>query len=536
MISLTPEQKLGPYRLLERIATGGMAEVWRAVKEDRGQAIPCALKLIAPEHAADRRFEAMFREESRLAVDLKHPNLILARSRGVADNHLYLEMEFVEGKDLAQLLSQSRRPLAPVHALYVCGELLKALRFLHTSAETGFPQPIIHRDISPQNVLLSYDGAVKLADLGIAKDLGSPNKTETGLLKGKLRYMSPEHLRGGDLDARSDLFMLGATVFEALTGKPCFEAAEPRNKPLSLRKLNASIPAEVERWLVKLLAVDPADRYKSAAEALRELEKLKLYILRNPNVLGQYVRNWFERGGTEAYFVAPELKAPATPGSALGTRALLLVAAGAALLILFVGLALRHCGRVTPLPPLSDMALARDLGFRDLAGPGPVDGSLPDMTTSRPRPVPPPIKVTPGPHPPPTPKPKPKPKDRYVPIEEWPPEIAKQIESQTKQKPSSYDAVASLIKIAEEHLQVPTPQWGPRKKRNAPALRMFPPRSVTCRLLKPALVVLSEEHKHWNKPINTLIPKIQTLIPKLRAQLAPEDQQKEGSPDGIRCE
>ena len=215
-----PEELFGKYELVARIATGGMAEIFRAVSSSIGgfQKV-VALKRILPHLSTDAEFVSLFIAEAKLAVALTHSNIVQVLDFGKVEQSHYIAMEFVEGKDLTQILikqSRARKQVPVEAAVYMLAETARALEYAHARKDRdGTPLGIVHRDVSPHNILVSYDGEVKLTDFGIAKAA-----THTSIfykVKGKIGYMSPEQAKGDPLDHRSDLYSLAVCLYELLT-------------------------------------------------------------------------------------------------------------------------------------------------------------------------------------------------------------------------------------------------------------------------------------------------------------------------------
>ncbi len=213
----------GPYQLLERLGQGGMAEVFRAKAFGAsGFETTVVVKRLLPERAGDPHYEKMFIEEARLHARLHHRNLVQAHELGVVEGAYYVRLEWVDGADLGTLLAG--RAMEGALALLVGEELALALDYVHRAAdEAGRPLGLVHRDVSPSNVLLSKEGEVKLADFGIAKATLLREQTRSGVRKGKYAYMSPEQVRGAALSAASDQYALAVTLAELLTGERPFD-------------------------------------------------------------------------------------------------------------------------------------------------------------------------------------------------------------------------------------------------------------------------------------------------------------------------
>ncbi len=278
---------LGPYELGERLGLGGMAEVFVAFRGGpHGFAKKVALKRILPELAQDSRFVAMFCDEARISAPLCHPNIVQVIDFGESQGELFMAMEFVEGVSLAKLLRyvSGRRERFPLGAaLFIAHEVLSGLAFAHDACdENGNPLSIVHRDVSPGNVLIGRAGDVKLADFGIVRSAYVDRRTYPGELKGKVGYMSPEQVMGVEVDPRSDLFTVGIVLSEMLIARPLFSGQNEFDiltkiyeADLSaLDKYGADLPPPLRDVLRQALAKAPADRFSSAqefADALRRL-------------------------------------------------------------------------------------------------------------------------------------------------------------------------------------------------------------------------------------------------------------------------
>ncbi|MCA9538092.1 MAG: protein kinase [Myxococcales bacterium] len=276
----------GKYILLERISVGGMAEVFKAKAFGvEGFARCVAIKRILPHLAEDPRFVEMFINEARVAVQLNHANIAQVYELGRHENDHYIAMEYISGKDLLSLHQYARRTgdrLPVPLAVYVAAKVSEGLGYAHRkTGPDGQPLGIIHRDISPQNVLLSYEGAIKLIDFGIAKARIHSHQTQAGVLKGKFGYMSPEQITGKAVDQRSDIFALGTVVHEMLTGERLFFGD---NDFLTLEKVRAAqveppsrynpdVPPVLDEIILRALARDPGARYQSASQLADDLAR-----------------------------------------------------------------------------------------------------------------------------------------------------------------------------------------------------------------------------------------------------------------------
>ncbi len=276
---------IGGYEILDRIASGGMAEIFLArTKGYGGFEKRLVVKRLHDEYAEDPAFVRMLVDEARITAQLQHANIVQVTDLGMDGPHVYLAMELVDGRDLYQVLRElhSRELLMPLEAAcHVVAETCFGLHFAHTRRDphTGEPLRIIHRDVSPQNVLLSWHGDVKLGDFGIVKATVRATQTQVGVIKGKFYYMSPEQSRGLDLDHRSDIFSAGIVLYEALTSSPLYDDTDEaalmdrvRNgRVRSPREVRPEIPEALEAICMKALAPRREDRYGSAMELARAL-------------------------------------------------------------------------------------------------------------------------------------------------------------------------------------------------------------------------------------------------------------------------
>jgi serine/threonine protein kinase len=241
----------------------------------RGSAKPVAIKRLHAQFAKDPQFAAMFFDEARLAVHIRHPNVVELLDFVAVDGELFLVLEYVEGVSLAHLLRGAPGPMAPALAARVAVDLLEGLSAAHAACnEKGERLDIVHRDVSPQNVLVGADGRARVLDFGVAKAAGRLQTTRDGQLKGKMAYMAPEQLTGGQVDARTDLYSAGVVLWEALTGRPLFVGD---NDGMVLARVLAggaqppsrvvpSIPHELDDVVMRALEGESADRFASARE------------------------------------------------------------------------------------------------------------------------------------------------------------------------------------------------------------------------------------------------------------------------------
>jgi len=300
--SLRPGQKLGRYTLLLPVAQGGMARVWAARQVGtRGFQKVVAIKTIMPALAADAEFERMFLDEARIAAAVHHPNVCEIHDLGEAGNVLFLAMEWVDGVSLLTLFkARPRTPLEDAVAVRIIADACAGLHAAHELRdEHGLPLGVVHRDVSPHNVLVSINGQVKVADFGVAKAMGLEHApTMAGQLKGKVAYMSPEQAIGETtVDRRSDIFSLGAVLYEALTGHRAWAGANDvarlqnllAGNIISPRQVRPDIPKELESILAYALAVHPGRRYQNAEQMRMALEQF--LVSRNMMVSASNIAN-----------------------------------------------------------------------------------------------------------------------------------------------------------------------------------------------------------------------------------------------------
>ena len=276
----------GFYYLTKKIATGGMAELFRARRKVglEGFEKILAIKRILPHLSNNRDFVAMFADEAKIAAQLSHQNIVQIFDFGRLDETYFIAMEFVLGSNLRGIMEKTAQldtRLSVNDCIFIITKAAIGLDYAHRKRNLqNHPLNIIHRDISPQNILVSYEGEVKLTDFGIAKAALTTSITKTGVLKGKVSYMSPEQARGEGIDRRSDIFSLGAVFYELLTYRKLFEGEselqilerlkDPHIEPPS--RLNPDIPMELDRIVLKALATRPQDRYHSAEEMFTQCE------------------------------------------------------------------------------------------------------------------------------------------------------------------------------------------------------------------------------------------------------------------------
>ncbi len=280
-------QAVGQYYMLEKVAQGGMAEIFRGLAYDVhgiSQKTVCIKKILS-HLSADRDFIGSIIDEAKIAVKLVHGNIAQTYDLGKVGDDYYMVMEFVDGATLSQInkrcLAQDKR--IPVEFVaYFISEVASGLDYMHRRTdETGSPIHIVHRDISPQNIMVSYSGTVKIIDFGIAKAAFKAGHTDSGMLKGKFAYMSPEQAYGDALDHRSDIFSLGVILHELLTGKRLFKATDSRQTIRNVRRTHVDppsliipeLPEELDRITLRALAKDRRHRYPFASEMRDDLVK-----------------------------------------------------------------------------------------------------------------------------------------------------------------------------------------------------------------------------------------------------------------------
>ena len=285
MSALKKPVQFGKYYLLERINVGGMAEVFKAKTFGvEGFERLLAVKRILPNIAEDEEFITMFIDEAKIAVQLQHANIAQIFDLGKVDDSYFIALEYLHGRDLRSIFDRMRNKgeaLPIAMACYVTMQVCEGLDYAHNKRDAqGRELNLVHRDISPQNVLIGYEGECKLIDFGIAKAAGKASKTQAGILKGKFGYMSPEQVRGLPIDKRSDIFAVGIVLYELLTGERLFIGESDFSTLEKVRNVeitppssyNKKIPAELERVVLKALARDPDDRYANAIDLHDDLQ------------------------------------------------------------------------------------------------------------------------------------------------------------------------------------------------------------------------------------------------------------------------
>jgi len=278
--------RIGPYLLQSKVARGGMAELFLAnyIRRD-GFRRKVAVKRILPHLAENRNFIKMFTREARLAALLQHPNIVQIFDYGKIENAYFIAMEYIDGKNLGEILYTLSQGLPVDHSVFIISEICKGLDYSHTKQDdtTGDPLHIVHRDISPQNLLISYQGEVKVSDYGISKAKSEPSLTQAGVIKGKLSYLSPEQALGEPVDHRADIYALGLVFYEMLSGRKAYEfssdieaiRAIPKMEMEPLIDATPQIPERLKRILLRCLEKKKDSRYQSASALYGDLVAFK---------------------------------------------------------------------------------------------------------------------------------------------------------------------------------------------------------------------------------------------------------------------
>jgi len=293
------------YEILRPLGQGGMAEVLLAKQRGvEGIDKLVVIKRILPHYASDESFVAMFLDEARVAADLVHPHVASVHEVGEHDGSYYMVLEYLQGRDLRRLqrrLEGAARPIPPGHVVRIGMDVAQGLHYAHSKKGIdGKPLNIVHRDVSPQNVVVTFDGPAKLVDFGIAKASSQQERTETGIIKGKYTYMSPEQARGLLIDGRSDQFSLGVILWELLVGKRLFKrdndvavvsaiVDEDITAPADL----VDIPAALNDVVMKMLAKAPDDRFATMRDVTLALEDASSSLSVSHTRLGTYLEELF---------------------------------------------------------------------------------------------------------------------------------------------------------------------------------------------------------------------------------------------------
>ena len=280
------EQQYGKYLLLDRIAVGGMAEIFLARQMGpEGFEKTVVLKRIRPHLGDKRSFVRMFLNEAKLAAQLNHPNIIHIHDLGKVGDSYFIAMEYLFGRDMRRVLPKCEQQGIAFPIVYACkiaSQVLEGLYYAHQKTDLqGRPLGIVHRDVTPENIFVSFDGGVKILDFGIAKAANQVEMTRAGEIKGKLSYMSPEQCMGKPLDNRSDIFSLGVVLYEWVSGFKLFtgESDVAVLKSITDGRIykpsyfKGDVPEPIEQILMRALEKDPAQRYQTAWEMQYDLDK-----------------------------------------------------------------------------------------------------------------------------------------------------------------------------------------------------------------------------------------------------------------------
>lgn len=317
-------QQFGKYVLIEPIATGGMAEVFKALwRGDSGFERTVAIKRILPHLTEDEDFIKMFIDEAKIAVQLSHANIAQILDLGREGSSYFIALEYIDGRDLRAVLERERengRAVPVDMATHIVMKVASALHHAHAATgRDGQPLNIIHRDVSPQNVLVSFEGEVKVIDFGLARAAGRLTQTQAGVVKGKLAYISPQQALGEPFDHRSDIFSLGVSFYEMLTGYRLYHRKTDVDTLLAVqacevvppRQCAPHIPVHLEAILMRTLQRDPNMRYQTAMDLHDDLE---VFVYESGNVvtrhaLADYLQELFQQAPTAARVAQHDLAA-----------------------------------------------------------------------------------------------------------------------------------------------------------------------------------------------------------------------------------
>src|SRR6266540_2934545 len=271
--TMGPRILAGRYEVGPLLGVGGMAEVYEG--HDRLLARRVAIKVLLAQYAHDPAFLARFRREAQAAASLSHPNIVAVFDTGSQDDIWFIVMEYVAGRTLRDVIN-AEGPVHPARAAEICADVASGLAGAHARG-------VVHRDVKPGNVMLTTDGKVKVMDFGIARASAAPSITQTAAVVGTAQYIAPEQAQGLEADARSDVYALGCCLYEMVTGQVPFTGPTPvaiayrhvREDPTPPRALNPDVPVPLEQVCLKAMAKRPEDRYQTAAEMQRDLERVR---------------------------------------------------------------------------------------------------------------------------------------------------------------------------------------------------------------------------------------------------------------------
>jgi serine/threonine protein kinase len=301
--------RMGPYLLEKKVAHGGMAELFVAGYERQdGFRKTVAVKRVLPHLAANSDFVNMFIREARLAALLQHPNVVQVIDFGKIQNVYFIAMEYVRGKNLGEVMSYLKEGMTVDQAVFIASQVAMGLEYSHSKKDdkSGEALNIVHRDISPQNILISFQGEVKISDFGISKTSSEPSLTHSGVIKGKLAYLSPEQALGQTVDHQADLYALGIVFYEILSGKRLYKFTSdieairsiPEREIPPIKECRQDIPDELNRIVMKCLEKDKRFRYQNAGELLQDLAAFRQSLsARYDRVsLSDFMRKHFQAG------------------------------------------------------------------------------------------------------------------------------------------------------------------------------------------------------------------------------------------------
>ncbi len=287
--------QFGKYIILDRVSGGGMAEVYRAKEAREGISRIVAIKRMSNAAAQDPEMVPMFVDEAKVASRLMHTNIAQTVELGRIDESLYIAMELVWGRDLNGIIKSCRAmrvQLPQALTCYIVSKAAEALDYAHNAlGPDGRPMRLVHRDVSPHNVMVDYEGEVKLIDFGIAKADSRANKTAAGIIKGKFSYMAPEQAAGGDIDRRADIFALGILLYELLSGERAFDGSSAfsifdkvaNHQPPRLSDV-AVVPEALEEVVTRCLAKNPTERFETASQLADALAPFRIV---NTSIVGR---------------------------------------------------------------------------------------------------------------------------------------------------------------------------------------------------------------------------------------------------------